>query len=328
MSLSFGGGQKSKPPTDVRRARKLLLGSIFGDPFLEQIPTKGDAGEVRNILGGRSPITADIGTLFTGGQDFSGSPFIGFDPTVNQGQFPGFGGVPDLTQGSVGQLLQQNPSLALTNVRGGTTAPPTGAPLLPTLGQLGTFNTVFEKADLGLLSPTANAVIGTALNAITQPISAQSSQAINSILSTPAPGKLPDPPNIGELTTNIFNSLPSEFKEFTQNLLEDSTPEAMERELDNLSQKLSEQAQLDAESTGGKLLSVFAAQGATGGSALEASKELAVEVTTRTNTVIAQARLNALDTLGKSKRARSTDYKLLTTSWCTGTGQHCKAEGS
>lgn len=308
MGLEFGGGSKSRPSTQSRRAQEILLESFFpgfqtGDQR-GKAATKGVSGELKkfqdaggsfgNVLGG---------TNTNGGLDFSNSPFAGFDtfnrgvegiPTVNFGTSDGGGGRIANPDNTLGGFLANNPGAALTNTQSGG---------LPNIGQLGTFNTLFEKADAGMLSPTGNAIIGTALSAITTPVSQESSAAINSILSTPAPqiGSLPDPPNIGELATNIFNSLPEGFREFTENILNDSTPEAMDRELDNLSQTLSAQAELDAENTGGKLLSVFAAQGATGGAALEASKELAIEITTRTNATIAQARVNALDTLVRAR---------------------------
>lgn len=306
MGLSFGGGSKSRPSTQSRRAQEILLESFFpgfqtGDQR-GKAATKGISGELKkfqdaggsfgNVLGG---------TNTSGGFDFSGSPFAGFDTFGGQGQnsagfgiSDGGGGRIPNPDGTLGSFLANNPGAALTNTQSGG---------LPNIGQLGTFNTLFEKADAGLLSPTANAIIGTALSSITNPVSQESSSAINSILSTPVPqiGSLPDPPNIGELATNIFNSLPEEFRGFTENILNDSTPEAMDRELDNLAKTLSEQAELDAENTGGKLLSVFASQGATGGAALEASKELAIEITTRTNATIAQARVNALDTLVRAR---------------------------
>jgi hypothetical protein len=321
MGLSFGGGSKNEPSFVSKKAGELLLEAFFPGT---QSSRKGDIPEdIARFLkerGGRTdsvlaglPGVATTSTTFGDGSkpnilagqgggggfsldSFADSPFIGFDPTRNEGQFPGFsGGLPEGLSigGSTGRTVEDVGA---------------SGSLLPSISSLAQFDTVFEKADSNRLSPTANAIVGSALNAITQPISSQSSQAINSILSTPAPAKLPDPPNIGELTTNIFNSLPSEFRAFTENILNDSTPEQIDAELDNLSQKLSEQAELDAETTGGRLLSVFSSQGATGGSAIQASKDLAVEITTRTNATIAQARVNALDTL---VRAREQGVQIL-----------------
>lgn len=104
--------------------------------------------------------------------------------------------------------------------------------------------------------------------------------------------------DIGTITTEIVGNLPSEFQSFITRLFDDTSQQAMEAELDNLSSALQQEAELSADTLGGKLMSRFSAMGmGTSGSAMEAFKEMGVEIATRVNSQIAQARLGALQNL-------------------------------
>ncbi len=104
--------------------------------------------------------------------------------------------------------------------------------------------------------------------------------------------------NIGVITGQIMDSMPEEFKAFTTRILNSSSEEMIEAELVNLTEALMSQAELSADTLGAKLLSRFSVAGiGAGGAAIEAMKELGLEIATNTNAQIAQARLVALQNL-------------------------------
>ena len=110
-------------------------------------------------------------------------------------------------------------------------------------------------------------------------------------------------PDIGTLTTQILGNLPKEFQGFVSNVLSSTTPDAINKELDNFSQAMMQQAQQDAQSLGGQLMSTFASQGiGTSGSAMDAMKGVAIQVATNANSQIANARLQMLNTLENAKQ--------------------------
>lgn len=180
------------------------------------------------------------------------------------------------------------------------------------LAGLEEYNTLFEKYSAGQLDPASTAVFDKAFDTLNNPVGLDMT-AINQLSSQIGGGgiqKLPDPPNIGKLTTQIISDLPENFQTFINNIMTDSSPEAIQAELDNLSTALSEQAAADADSLGGQLLGAFASQGVTGGAAIQGMKQLATSLAIRTLDDITKARLAGLDTL---IRARDQGINLMGT---------------
>ncbi len=182
-----------------------------------------------------------------------------------------------------------------------------GTSLLPSIADLSTYLTLGQKADAGMLSPSESALYYATIGQAFNPDLANSmfsgiggTGGVGGGASAPTIQQAPD---IGTLTTQILGNLPKEFQGFVSNVLSSTTPDAINKELDNFSQAMMQQAQQDAQSLGGQLMSTFASQGiGTSGSAMDAMKGVAIQVATNANSQIANARLQMLNTLENAKQ--------------------------
>lgn len=177
--------------------------------------------------------------------------------------------------------------------------PREGGMLLPDIS----YKTYFQKAQEGKLTDIENLLLGKAVDLATNP-QTLNLQGINLGAGTGGGGsvKFTGVPDIGTLTTNIINNLPPQMQTFINNIFQDSSPEVIQQELDNFANAMLQEAQSNAESLGGQLLSQFSAMGlGTSGTAVNALKQVAVETATRVNSIIAQSRLQMLDTLIRAR---------------------------
>lgn len=166
----------------------------------------------------------------------------------------------------------------------------------PSIQSLQEYNTIFEKYNQGKLTPFENQVFESLGNILstTTPIGGNVSSIGGNVQSP----KFEPPPDIGTLTKNIMKNLPPQMKTFINNIFQDSSPEAIQAELDNFAESLRAEAEQNAESLGGQLMSKFSALGlGTSGTAMENIKQLGLEIATNVNKQIAEARLNMLNTL-------------------------------
>lgn len=221
----------------------------------------------------------------------------GRDPVLlrNQSHLNRFGFNRPLTmeelQGMASQQQQQGST-------GGATG---GSSLLPSISEIGNFQTVFQKYDTGQLGASASDILGKAVNTVMNPVALDTSFLSNVMSQAGSVENLPDPPSLGETTQRVYDDMPQEFRDFTSRILNASTEEAIMEEVDNVSQALTAQAASDAQSFGAQLMGVFASQGVTGGAAQAGMRQIAIETATRTNAQIAQTRLAALDTMLKTR---------------------------
>lgn len=231
-------------------------------------------------------------------QDFSNSSFLNFDPTQMHESVMAMGG-PRTTNpdGSLQSLIANNPNIALQQTRGAEGMGGSST-LLPSFADMGNYDTLFEKADMGKLSPTGNAVMHNALKLMSEPVGL--SQSAMASIAGASPGELPELPSVGEITTQIYNEMPEEFRTYTQDILNSASTEQMDAELDKFTEALitAENEQINGDSgMAREILSTFAARGATAGTAVAALKSVAVESIKNTNVTIANARLGALQSL-------------------------------
>ena len=293
MGFNVGGGTKSEPSFVSKKAGELLLESFFPGT---QSSRKGTIPEdIARLLQGRGGVTNSVLSGLPGVATTS----VGFEEGNNKGIIlPGQGNnvqLPGLSTGTSGPRQVNTGS----NINTGT--------LLPSIRDIGTFNTLFEKVDAGILPESAQNIFNTAVNAISNPVGLDLSGVQSQINGVQA-GRVEETEDIGTLTSEIFSNLPPQFQSFANNIFESSDPELIEAELDNLTNSLREEAELDAESLGNQLLSVFATNGATAGTAAAGVKAVATEIAIRNNSILAQARLSGLDSL---LRARDTGVNLM-----------------
>lgn len=348
IASGFGGGQKSVPSIQRKLANELLLESIVPGFITGQQrggkQNEGAAGIQTQFLDALGTSTGSILQGLEGVQSSVRDPqgnisianSLGLDPSQLNIDVRGKGSdisqiVTDAGKGTSGTQANLQSLISgqtqggipgLNLAAGGQSADVTGAQgnveptdfsgqagqsLLPPIAEIGDFNTVFEKRDADILGESGRKVFDTALSAITNPEGA-TQDAISNILNTPAPQSIPDPPSVGSLVTETMNDLPANMQQFVGNILQDASPQQIESELDNFSQTLEQQAASSIDSLGGQIMSRFAQMGLTSGAALEASKAAAIEVATRTNAQIAEARLGMLDTL---VRARDQGVQLM-----------------
>lgn len=173
---------------------------------------------------------------------------------------------------------------------------------MPSLQDLQNYQTIFEKYASGGATPFEQEIFSSLLGTIKG-----TEGGIGGIpgggISTPAMPTFTPPPDIGTLTSGIMKNLPPQMQDFINNIFQDSSQEAIDRELDNFSAKMLDEASRNAESLGAQLLSQFSAMGlGTGGSAMNAMKQVAVETAINANAQIAQARLNMLNTLLNARK--------------------------
>ena len=116
---------------------------------------------------------------------------------------------------------------------------------------------------------------------------------------------------IPPIAASAFLELPQPMTNFMNNIFIGGTQEAMDAELENLSQKLLDYGNEVAGDLMDTTLGKVAAQtgGAMSGSALAAIQEGVVDIAKGINTQIAQARLQAMETL---VQARNTGVQLIT----------------
>jgi hypothetical protein len=208
----------------------------------------------------------------------------------------------------VGSILQGIPGVVTFDQYGnpqevGSNNLPTLLPSVPTLQN---YDTLFEKADSGALSPTAKGILDNFLGM-------SQGQGVEDILSTIQSsfesgmpggiGQLPGmaapqfnaPPNIGKLTSQILADMPPEFREFTQNVLNAADPESFEQELANFEQKVTTKMFADIDAAGEQSLDVFASEGlGVAGAAMAVQKELALRGVIETNALVASERMKSL----------------------------------
>ena len=250
-----------------------------------------------------------MGDLFGGG----GGTKSKEDITKNVKQASGYlGGSinPFLAKGAVGDLLQgQSPvGSNLQGIPGVLTFDQFGNPqpvgsnnlpsILPKMVDIGNFNTLFEKADSGSLSPTAQSLLtgftdtalgGTDYGKLFGSLGlGGGGGGGGNVSATP-------PPNIGVLTSGIIKDLPPEFQDFISNTLDASSPERVGEILDDFDNAISSRMQQNAKMAGEDLLDVFAGEGqATSGAAKAELKSLALQAATEANAQIASGHLEIL----------------------------------
>lgn len=178
--------------------------------------------------------------------------------------------------------------------------PPEGGMLLPDIS----YKTYFQKAQEGKLTDIEQQLLGKAVELATTP-QTLNLQGINLGVGGGGAGgsiRFTGVEDIGTITSRIIENLPPQMQEFINNVFQDSSPEAIQQELDNFANAMLQEAQANAESLGGQLLSQFASMGlGTSGTVINALKQVAVETAIRTNTLIAQSRLQMLDTLIRAR---------------------------
>lgn len=189
--------------------------------------------------------------------------------------------------------------------------------LLPSIAEIGDFNTVFEKYSGGTLDPASSLVMDSVLANMTGGEGSVFAQVSGQLAGAGASamGSLnPDlsgieyipPEDIGTYTSNIYNNLPDNFQVFIDNILSDATQSSIDAEIDNLANALVAEAELNLDNFGKQVMSAFAANGlATSGSAMEAMKQIAIEGAIQVNSQVAQARLGALEILQTNKQIAS-----------------------
>ena len=220
---------------------------------------------------------------------------------------------PFLAKGAVGDLLKKQSPVGsnLQGIPDVLTFDQFGNPLpvgsnnlpsiLPKMVDIGNFNTLFEKADSGSLSPTAQSLLsgftdtalgGTDYGKLFGSLGLGGSGGSGgggSVKATP-------PANIGVLTSNIIKDLPTEFQDFISNTLDASSPERVGEILDDFDTAISTRMQQNAKIAGEDLLDVFAGEGqATSGAAKAELKSLALQAATEANAQIAAGHLEILN---------------------------------
>jgi len=227
--------------------------------------------------------------------------------------FPGLakGALKDILDASGtdwGSILEGIPGVGTMTAGGQYIAPSQSSGLptfLPGYDVLSNYDTVFEKFDAGSLSPTGNSIMGSVLGMMGG-AGAPDLSKFGSIggggggmsFGGGAGGDIEfnAPPNIGELTQGIYDSMPAPFREFTQRVLDSSDPASFEAELQNFEDKMTTKMMSDIDVAGESVLDVFAAQGlGVGGTAITALKEMAVRGVIETNAVIAAERMKSLE---------------------------------
>lgn len=185
--------------------------------------------------------------------------------------------------------------------------------LLPSIAEIGDFNTVFEKYSSGTLDPSSSLVMdsvlanmtggtGSVFGQLSGQLSASGSAAMGNLNPDLSGIEYIPPEDIGTYTSNIYNNLPDNFQVFIDNVLSDATQSSIDAEINNLASALMAEAELNLDTLGGQVMSAFAANGlATSGSAMEAMKQIAIEGAIRVNSQVAQARLGALEILQQNK---------------------------
>jgi len=261
MGLSFGGSQYQGPTRQAKNAGFSLLGAVN--------PQMSGLGEFDNAT---ASFMQDLG-------------------------FP------------IGSIMQGIPGVVTFDQYGnpqpvGSNNLPTLLPSVPTLQN---YDTLFEKADSGALSPTAKGILdnflGMSQGGGVDDVLSYIEGVYNSGGNGAGGGGLPGmaapefnaPPNIGELTSKILESMPPEFQEFTQNVLDSADPAKFEAELGNFEQKMTEKMFADIDASGEQLLDVFASDGlGVAGATMAVQKELAVRGVIETNAIIASERMKSL----------------------------------
>lgn len=208
-----------------------------------------------------------------------------------------------LDQDPIGSILQGVPGV-VTFDQFGNPQPVGGGSLptlLPKITDIGNYDTLFEKADAGALSPTGQSLLDAFMGAATNPASIDYGKLFGGlgiggggvgggggVSATP-------PPNIGVLTSQIVEDLPQEFQSFISNTLAASSPERVGEILTEFEDAISARAQQNAAIMGEDALGVFAAQGGISGSAMAEMKSLALQAATEANAQIAAGRLEILN---------------------------------
>jgi len=171
----------------------------------------------------------------------------------------------------------------------------------------------FDKYDSGTLSESANQVVTEILDIVNNPVAASQEQMaeIYRVSNMEEALSVPEPPVLTEVVGEIMAGLPQPMTNFMNNIFIGGTQEAMDAELENLSQKLLDYGNEVAGDLMDTTLGKVAAQtgGAMSGSALAAIQEGVVDIAKGINTQIAQARLQAMETL---VQARNTGVQLIT----------------
>ena len=200
----------------------------------------------------------------------------------------------------VGSILQGVPGVITFDQFGN--AQPVGSNNLPTLlpgiSEIGNFNTIFEKADSGALSPSGQQMFDSFLGTATGGIDYGSlfgSLGIGGGIGGGGGVSATPPPNIGVLTSQILEDLPDEFQTFISDTLQASSPERVAQTMQEFEDAISARAQQNAGIIGEDLLDVFGAQGGTSGAAMAELKSLALQATVEANAQIAAGHIEILN---------------------------------
>lgn len=170
--------------------------------------------------------------------------------------------------------------------------------LLPGISEIGNFNTLFEKADAGSLSPSAQQLFGSFLDTATGGTDFGKlfgGLGIGGGIGGGGGVSATPPPNIGVLTSQILEDLPDEFQTFISDTLDASSPERVAQNMQEFEERISARAQQNASIIGEDLLDVFGAQGGTSGAAMAELKSLALQATVEANAQIAAGNIELLN---------------------------------
>lgn len=228
-----------------------------------------------------------------------------------------------LNQDPMGSILQGVPGVITYDQFGnpqpvGSNNLPT---MLPSIGTIANYDTLFEKYDSGALSPSGANIFGAATGTATGNIldSPMGQYLGGSVLETDLGKYLAGtsfnlggagggagikggrvdytaPANIGELASGILESLPPEFQTFVNNTLNASSPERTAAVMQEFEDALTARSMQNAEKLGTNIMDVYAAEGVgSSGYAVAAMKEMGLQIATELNSQIAAGKISLLE---------------------------------
>ncbi len=211
-----------------------------------------------------------------------------------------------LDQAPMGSILQGIPGVQTFDQFGNPL--PVGSntlpSMLPKITDIGNYDTLFEKVSGGKLDPASQSMYDLFMGSASTPYTPQETDYGKLFGSLGIGGggvgggggvSATPPPNIGVLTSQILEDLPSEFQSFISNTLNASSPERVGDILTEFESAISARSQQNAAIMGEDLLDVFAANPGTQGAAMAEMKSLALQATIEANSTIAAGRLEILN---------------------------------
>lgn len=183
---------------------------------------------------------------------------------------------------------------------------------LPGYEQLSGYNTLWENYDQGNLSPSASQFMGSYSGMLNGDIGdggyfgaalkgmGGGGGGMGGGGGVAAPPSFADREfnvdNIGKLTGDIFTGLPAQFQQFTLNVMNSADPSQIQGELENFTNAIMSDGQMQAEIMSRIGMDAYGAQGlGDSGMAVGAMIDVAVQSASKVNATIAQGRLTLLD---------------------------------